>query len=68
MSRQLTCEQWYPTLHTKDGGTKSGAILGHESSGVVPAIGAEGRENGRGKLIIAVARIGATSKKGTTNR
>ena len=26
--------------------------LGHESSGVVPAIGAEGRENGRGKLII----------------
>ena len=32
--------QWYPTTHTKDGGKRAGAILGHEFSGVVEAVGA----------------------------
>jgi len=30
---------WYPTLHTKFGKTRSGAIPGHEFSGVVAATG-----------------------------
>jgi NADPH:quinone reductase-like Zn-dependent oxidoreductase len=33
--------QWYPTTHTKDGGKRAGAILGHEFSGVVEAVGAD---------------------------
>ncbi len=32
---------WYPTTHTKNGGTRSGVILGHEFSGVVSTVGAE---------------------------
>ncbi len=31
---------WYPTTHTLDGGTRQGAIPGHEFSGVVEAVGA----------------------------
>ena len=31
---------WYPTTHTADGGKRTGAILGHEFSGVVEAVGA----------------------------
>ncbi|MGJ5817257.1 NADP-dependent oxidoreductase [Paludibaculum fermentans] len=31
---------WYPTLHTKEGGPRSGAVPGHEFSGVVEAAGA----------------------------
>jgi NADPH:quinone reductase-like Zn-dependent oxidoreductase len=30
---------WYPTSHNKDGSTRSGAIPGHEFSGVVAAVG-----------------------------
>lgn len=30
---------WYPTTHTKEGGTRSGAIMGHEFSGVIAALG-----------------------------
>jgi NADPH:quinone reductase-like Zn-dependent oxidoreductase len=33
--------QWYPTTHTKDGGKRDGAILGHEFSGVIEAVGAD---------------------------
>ena len=31
--------QWYPTWHNKDGSTRSGAIPGHEFSGVVAEVG-----------------------------
>jgi len=31
--------QWYPTTHARDGGVRSGAIPGHEFSGVVAACG-----------------------------
>lgn len=31
---------WYPTMHTADGGKRTGAILGHEFSGVIEAVGA----------------------------
>lgn len=31
---------WYPTIHTKDGATRTGAIPGHEFAGVVAAVGA----------------------------
>ena len=30
---------WYPTTHNKDGGKRSGAIPGHEFSGVIAAVG-----------------------------
>jgi len=30
---------WYPTTHTRDGGKRTGAIPGHEFSGVVEAVG-----------------------------
>ena len=30
---------WYPTTHTQDGGKRSGAIMGHEFSGVIAAVG-----------------------------
>jgi NADPH:quinone reductase-like Zn-dependent oxidoreductase len=30
---------WYPTTHNKDGGERSGAVPGHEFSGVVAALG-----------------------------
>jgi len=30
---------WYPTSHTKTGQVRSGAVLGHELSGVVEAVG-----------------------------
>jgi len=30
---------WYPTLHCKDGEPRNGAVLGHEFSGVVEAVG-----------------------------
>src|SRR5262245_54192922 len=30
---------WYPTTHTKDDDKRSGAIPGHEFSGVVAAVG-----------------------------
>ena len=33
--------QWYPTTHTPDGGRRTGAIPGHEFSGVVEAAGAD---------------------------
>jgi NADPH:quinone reductase-like Zn-dependent oxidoreductase len=32
---------WYPTTHDKDGGKRSRAILGHEFSGVIAAVGAD---------------------------
>ncbi|HVX65210.1 MAG TPA: NADP-dependent oxidoreductase [Bryobacteraceae bacterium] len=32
---------WYPTSHTKTGGTRSRAVPGHEFSGVVAAVGSE---------------------------
>lgn len=31
---------WYPTTHNQDGSPREGAILGHEFSGVVAAVGA----------------------------
>lgn len=37
----LTELLWYPTTHTKDGEKRSGAIPGHEFSGVIAAVGAE---------------------------
>jgi NADPH:quinone reductase-like Zn-dependent oxidoreductase len=30
---------WYPTTHSKNGGTRRGAVPGHEFSGVVAAVG-----------------------------
>jgi NADPH:quinone reductase-like Zn-dependent oxidoreductase len=33
--------QWYPTTHTRDGGVRTGAIPGHEFSGVIDAVGAD---------------------------
>lgn len=30
---------WYPTTHTKEGGVRTGAVPGHEFSGVVAALG-----------------------------
>src|SRR5690349_15211618 len=30
---------WYPTSHTKDGGPRSSAVLGHEFSGEIAACG-----------------------------
>lgn len=30
---------WSPTTHTQDGGKRSGAIMGHEFSGVIAAVG-----------------------------
>jgi NADPH:quinone reductase-like Zn-dependent oxidoreductase len=37
---------WYPTSHTQSGGTRTGAILGHEFSGVVELVG-EGGDMGQ---------------------
>ena len=34
-----TESQWYPTTHTQDGGIRTGAIPGHEFSGVIEAVG-----------------------------
>lgn len=31
---------WYPTIHSRDGGKRTGAIPGHEFSGVVEEVGA----------------------------
>jgi NADPH:quinone reductase-like Zn-dependent oxidoreductase len=31
--------RWYPTTHTPDGGKRTGAIPGHEFSGIVEAVG-----------------------------
>src|SRR5215467_6266231 len=30
---------WYPTTHTKEGGVRTGAVPGHEFSGVIAALG-----------------------------
>jgi len=30
---------WYPTTHTKEGGARTGAVPGHEFSGVIAALG-----------------------------
>lgn len=30
---------WYPSTHTKDGGARTGAVPGHEFSGVIEALG-----------------------------
>src|SRR5262245_58627452 len=30
---------WYPTTHTREGGTRAGAVPGHEFSGVIAALG-----------------------------
>ena len=30
---------WFPTLHTKDGAARKGAVPGHEFSGVIAAVG-----------------------------
>ena len=40
---------WYPTTHTRDGGVRTGAIPGHEFSGVIDAAGTDidPREIGR---------------------
>jgi NADPH:quinone reductase-like Zn-dependent oxidoreductase len=35
----LTELLWYPTTHTKDGAARTGAVPGHEFSGVVAAVG-----------------------------
>jgi NADPH:quinone reductase-like Zn-dependent oxidoreductase len=32
---------WYPTTHTKDGAERTGAIPGHEFSGIVEAVGSK---------------------------
>jgi NADPH:quinone reductase-like Zn-dependent oxidoreductase len=34
---------WYPTTHTKDGTVRTGAVPGHEFSGVIAALGKEVR-------------------------
>lgn len=41
--------EWYPTLHRKSGEPRTGAVLGHEFSGVVEALGEDvgGLEMGR---------------------
>ena len=36
--------QWYPTTHTKDGRPRSNAVVGHEFSGVVHAVGSGVKE------------------------
>jgi NADPH:quinone reductase-like Zn-dependent oxidoreductase len=33
--------RWYPTTHTKDGAERTGAIPGHEFSGIVEAMGSK---------------------------
>jgi len=33
--------QWYTTTHTREGGRRTGAIFGHEFSGVVEAAGSQ---------------------------
>jgi NADPH:quinone reductase-like Zn-dependent oxidoreductase len=35
---------WYPTSHNKDGSERTGAIPGHEFSGVITALGADVKE------------------------
>ena len=36
--------QWYPTSHTKDGESRTGAIPSHEFSGVVAAVGEQAKD------------------------
>jgi len=40
---------WYPTTHTREGAKRTGAIPGHEFSGVVEAVGAEVDQNHIGR-------------------
>jgi len=42
---------WYPTTHTKGGGSRTHAIPAHEFSGVVDATG---QRLGRGKLVVSI--------------
>jgi len=35
---------WYPTTHTKAGGARSGAVPGHEFSGVIEALGKDAND------------------------
>ena len=53
---------WYPTTHTKEGAERSGAVPGHEFSGIVPLERASDAYNrtiqarqSHGKVVVAVA-------------
>ena len=45
---------WYPTLHTKSGETRSGAIPGHEFSGVVEATGEDVSSIESGRVVFGM--------------
>jgi NADPH:quinone reductase-like Zn-dependent oxidoreductase len=46
--------QWYPTTHAEDGGRRTGAILGHEFSGVVSAVGPEADPAQAGREVFGI--------------
>ena len=45
---------WYPTTHTREGGKRTGAIPGHEFSGVVETVGAEVDQNLIGREVFGM--------------
>ena len=61
--------QWYPTTHTPDGGRRTGAIPGHEFSGVVEAAGADADQGQIGQEVFGMNdwfADGATAEYCTT--
>ena len=46
--------QWYPTTHTPDGGRRTGAIPGHEFSGVVEAAGPDADQGQIGQEVFGM--------------
>jgi NADPH:quinone reductase-like Zn-dependent oxidoreductase len=45
---------WYPTSHTLEGGARSGAIPGHEFSGVIAAVGPDGSPEEIGRPVFGM--------------
>jgi NADPH:quinone reductase-like Zn-dependent oxidoreductase len=61
--------QWYTTTHTREGGRRTGAILGHEFSGVVEAAGADANQGQIGQEVLGMNdwfADGATAEYCTT--
>jgi NADPH:quinone reductase-like Zn-dependent oxidoreductase len=61
--------QWYPTTHTPDGGRRTGAIPGHEFSGVVEAAGPDADQGQIGQEVFGMNgwfADGATAEYCTT--
>ena len=46
--------QWYTTTHTREGGRRTGAILGHEFSGVVEAAGVDADQGQIGREVFGM--------------